>query len=509
MSQSRYTILLNSTLANAIFQAFTIVLNFIVVPLFVGKMGAEVYGLWILNFTIMGYLGVIGSGIPEGIVKHISEARGGQDYRLQTQVINVALLGYLVLGVGVCLMTLTLAGPIVNLFIMTPETNSLAKNLLWISGGFALLLYPLKVFTAAFQGLLAHVRLNLVKGVFALLGSAALILALLLGSPLEMVLVIFFGVEVISGLYLALLTRRIIPGFRLLLSGFDGQLFKSIMRFGLQVMILEIIALCAFQVDHLIIAYFLPVSAVATYAIVTKLFYQLRNIYGLLLGVVTPFVYEAHHKHDHAFIKRVVLKGTRYVNIGYIPLIILAMVISTPFITLWMGDEFGHKGVWSTFFLSQYLLSPVIGVIGTVAIGMSKVKAHQVYGFFAAGFNVVLSIIAVQFYGFVGVLIGTVVSTYLGMWIVYPYYCRYVDIKWSVPIKHNWRISTVLVLGFLVPGLYLVKGIMFTWPELILFSGAFLILEYLAMYLLFVEQEEKNAIAHWITPFLMRLKWSG
>jgi O-antigen/teichoic acid export membrane protein len=496
-------------LANAIFQAFTIVLNFVVVPLFVGKMGAEIYGIWIINFTIMGYLGVLGGGIPEGIVKHISEARGVQDYALQTRVINVALLGYLVLGGGVCLITLTFAGPIIDLFNITPESKTLAKNLLWVSGGFALLLYPLKVFTAAFQGLLAHVSLNLVNGVFAVLSSSTLILTLLLGFPLEMVLAMFFSVEVISGLYLALLTKRKIPGFCILPSGFDPKLFKSIMRFGLQVMLLEIIALCAFQVDHLIIAYFLPVSVVATYAIVTKLFYQLRKIYGLLLGVVTPFVYEAHHKQDHAFIERVVLKGTRYVNIGYIPLIILAMVISTPLITLWMGEEFGREGRWSTFFLSQYLFSPVIGVVGTVAIGMSKVKAHQVYGFFAAGFNVVLSIIAVQFYGFVGVLIGTVVSTYLGMWIVYPYYCRYVNIKWSVPIKHNWKISTVLVFGFLVPGLYLVQGIAFTWPELILFSGAFLLFEYLTMYLLFVEQEEKNALAHWIYPLLMRLKWSG
>lgn len=58
MSQSRYTLFINSTLANAIFQAFTILLNFVVVPLFVGKMGAEIYGIWILNFTIMGYLGL-------------------------------------------------------------------------------------------------------------------------------------------------------------------------------------------------------------------------------------------------------------------------------------------------------------------------------------------------------------------------------------------------------------------------------------------------------------------
>jgi O-antigen/teichoic acid export membrane protein len=509
MSQSRYALFFSNTLANAGFQLFTMVLNLVVTPLFVGKMGAELYGIWILNFTIMGFLGVIDSGVPAGIVKHISQARGSQDYRLQTKVIHAALAGYVLLGAATCLVTLNMAEPVLGIFNITPENRVLAKHLLWISGGFALLLYPLKVFTASFEGLLAQVTLNFVKGTFAVLNSGALILTILLAFPLEIVLSIFYGIESLSGVCLVLLTHKRIPGFRLLPARFDRELFGSIMKFGLQLTILEVIALCAFQVDHLIIAYFLPVTAVATYAIVTKLFYQLRKIYGLLLSVVTPFVFEAHHRNDHAFIERMVLKGTKYVNMGYIPLITLAMVISTPFLTLWVGEPYGSAGGWSTFFLSQYLVSPVIGVIGTVGIGMSKVRAMQVYGVIAAAFNVLFSIIAVQFYGFAGVLIGTVASTYLGIWFIYPHYCRYVKIPWTLPVKHNWKISAVLILGFLVPGLYIVQGVPFSWPMLIFFSGGFLSLEYIAMYLFFVEQEEKTAIAHWISPVLMKLKWNA
>jgi O-antigen/teichoic acid export membrane protein len=127
----------------------------------------------------------------------------------------------------------------------------------------------------------------------------------------------------------------------------------------------------------------------------------------------------------------------------------------------------------------------------------------------AVAFNVLFSIIAVQFYGFAGVLIGTVASTYLGIWFIYPYYCRSVKIPWTLPVKHNWKISAVLILGFLVPGLYIVQGVPFSWPMLIFFSGGFLSLEYIAMYLFFVEQEEKTAIAHWISPVLMKLKWNA
>jgi O-antigen/teichoic acid export membrane protein len=224
----------------------------------------------------------------------------------------------------------------------------------------------------------------------------------------------------------------------------------------------------------------------------------------MFLEVVQPMIFEANYNNDQAFIEKMVLKGTKYINMGYVPLIICGVVVSKPFITVWMGEEYGQYGYWSAFFMSQYLFSPIVGVIGSVVVGMSKIRPLQIFSACSVSLNLVISIIALKIIGLPGVLVGTVTSTYIVLIFAYPIYCRLVGISWRKPLVHNWKISFVLIFVFMFPGIWLGNLLIHSWLTFVVFSSVFMILIYAAMFLLFVEDEERNKIEALVRRFLVR-----
>lgn len=478
------------------------ILGFIFTPLFVRKMGTEVYGIWILVFTIIGYLRIVVSGLPGGVVKHIAEAKGEGDQHKQVQVINCALVAYLFIGAVIGVSIYFLATPLLTLFNISPKNFVTTVNLLKIGSIFIILSWPFFVFPAVLQGLLKNTVLNSINGLTSILNWGMLLFAVYNGYSLEIMLIMSYTISLASFLILALLVKKQIPALKFSIKSFDFSVFRSLTSFTIQMLLLEVIGTLAFETDNFILAYLLPVSAVGFYAITTKLFYELRNIYGLLLTVVTPLIFEAHKINDRSFIEKMVIKGTKYVNMSFVPLVILAMIISKPFITLWMGNDFGKYGYWSAFYLSQYLFSPVVGVIGTVAIGMSRLRPQQIVGIAMVVFNVVVSVIMVKLIGFPGVLVGTVADTLVAVPIIYHFNCKSTQIPWKEPLRHNWKISSILIFVFLIPGFFIMEFIPATWVAIIIFSAVFIVLVYGVMYLFFIEDEEKLRLRKFVSSTL-------
>lgn len=493
-SKSRTSVFYKNTAANIIFFVFNALLGLVVVPLFIKNMGADLYGIWVLNFAIMNYFIFLNSSISGGIIKNISESVSAHDISKQIATINVSLFLYLLIGLFIWLIFSFGVDYIVSFFKVNANQYTMLKQLLLISAGFAIVIWPLKVFEAVFVGLLQHTTLNIVRGIVSIVSSLSMIVMLSYNIGLELLIIAFYLISLLTGIILFFIYYRKHPEYRFSAADFKSSAIKPIVGFSLNLMILEIISMLSFQVDTFVIAYFLPISFVAVYAVVTKLFYLLQGVYGTLLSVIQPMIFNAAHKNDKAFIEKMALKGFKYILIFYVPLIIIASVISEPFITLWLGREFGQYAIWSSVFLLQYLISPAVGVLGTISIGMSKLKYMQLYGIFAALSNLGLSIWLVQLYGFQGVILGTVIATFFGVMIIYPYYCKAIDLDWKRPIQENYR-EFISLLFFLILGSFGIRLIeISTWfsllSTLILYSFIF----YLWMFLWFAYDEDKKKI---------------
>ena len=71
-SVSRYRQFMVNTTSNMLFKVFATLLGLVLTPIFVQRMGPELYGIWVLNFTILSYFYVVDTGFGSAVVRHIS-----------------------------------------------------------------------------------------------------------------------------------------------------------------------------------------------------------------------------------------------------------------------------------------------------------------------------------------------------------------------------------------------------------------------------------------------------
>lgn len=482
------------------------VLGLLIVPIFIGKLGPELYGVWILNFAIFGYFYAVDTSISSGVIKYISEARALEDRTMLLESIYNALLAYLFFGIIIFLFSqLFINTEILKWIVHDKEYLATIKRMIFISGIFSVVLWPQLVFPAVLQGLLKHSTLNLVKGVTALAQQIVLIAAISFTTKMENLLALFYLTSFVSGVFLYYIVKKQTKNKFISKSLYNFGLIKNISKFSRGIFILEILSMLAYQTDKIILTIFLPIDSLTKYDIVTKLFYQLRGFYGMFLGVIQPMIFHAKKANDKVFIYKMIIKGTKYLNITYIPLIILGIVISKPFITLWMGETYGQYGYWSSFYIAQYLITPMIGLIGTVVIGLSKTKMLQIFSLISVSLNLIISIIAVQVFSFPGVLIGTVLSSSLIVPILYKFYCDAADIDWRSPIKANWKITISLIIFFGLPGFIIADLFINTWLGLVIFASTFMIVIYSFNFTFFIDKEDKLIFIPMLTNIFLGL----
>ena len=494
--KSRSNLFFQNTSSNIIFLIFNSLLGLIVVPLFIKNMGADLYGMWILNFAIMNYFLFLGTSLSGGIIRNISESLNDNNISKQIRTINVSLVLYLFIGFLIWIFFIFSVDFIISYFKINMEQYDLFRQMLLISASFAIVIWPLKVFEAVFLGLLQHTTINIIKGIVSIITTITIIVLLNNNVDLKILLIVFYSLNMLVGVILFIIYYKRYPKYRFRFTDFKRDTVAPILGFSLNLMVLEVISMFSFQVDTFVIAYFLPISFVAIYAIITKLFYILRNLYGSFLGVIHPMIFNATHTGDKVFINKMALKGFKYVFIFYTPLIIITAILAKPFITLWVGEEFGQYAIWASAFLLQYIISPAVGVLGAISIGLSKLRYMQYYGVFASLSNLTLSILFVKMYGFQGVLLGTLVVTFFGVMIIYPYYCKAIELDWKIPIKENYR-EFISLLFFLVVGYISINNFLIdSWSVLIVIYILMLIIIYAWMFLNFGYKEEKEKLVN-------------
>jgi len=499
-----YNKYIESTFFNVIIKLLVIATTLVITPIFIRKMGEELYGIWILVFSIIGYFSIVVSGIPGGIIKHIAETK--EKTEKQIQVINIGFISYSLLGLVIGSIIFIFAENILQFFKITEEYQDISVLLLKISASFIIILWPLSVFESVLKGLLEYKVISIVKGITAFSNSIIILVALVLNFPIAIILIFSYTITVISSLLLFYFVKKEVTGFKLSLRLFDFSIFKSITQFTLGMLVLELISIMAYQVDKLIIGHYLSVKDITIYFVVTIAFYKLRIIYSMLSEVILPVIFEAKSKNDIQTIRKAVNKGTKYINIVYVPIVVLAVVISKMFLSLWMGPEYEKYGWWSAAFVFQHFLGAVyIAFPGKVSIGMGKLKQNQIINSILVIINVIISIVGIPYFGFASVLIGSIFISFVNVFGFYRFYCKLIGIPVKDIIYTNIKITVSLFI-YMIAGLIIINFLPTNWLALVMFSFVFIGLIYFSMYVFFVEEKEKLFIQNKIQQITSNFK---
>lgn len=396
------------------------------VPLTLGYLGSERFGVWMTLSALIALLGFTDLGLGNSLLNSVAHAAGRDDRRLIQANISSGIAMLLAVAVGLGLLfalvferipwadmfnvrsgaALAEAGPaaavLVVCFLVGMPVGAVQQIRLGLQQG-----YANSIFVAA--GNIGGLVL-VICAVQMRLGLPWLVLAMA-GTPLLAMLINGF----------ALMARS--PWLRPSLSDMNFAVARSLLRVGLLFLMLQLAVAVAYTSDSIIIAAMIGPSAVADYAVVSKLFMVPTLLVGFALAPLWPAYREALSRRDVEWVRKTFSRSIR-LSLWVAGTISAALVVlGLPIIAIWVGisavqPSFGLVlaiGVWTTM--------SAVGLATAMLLNGAQVVRFQVVsaGLMATA-NILLSIELTSRIGVAGVVWGSIIAYSLFVLIPVVFY---------------------------------------------------------------------------------------
>ena len=486
--------LFSNTILNFGGQGFLLVLNFATAPYIVHHLGAEMFGILALVQVTAGFAGFLNLGIGRALTKYVSGLYWKGDIKAINELFQTAWTTCIVSGlVALCV----IAGPratIARLLLRGgPETNNVADYAIFIAalGLFSsMLLEGVSGIPGALQRFDLYNSVNVLMGVCRALGPVVLIA---MGYSIRAVLAMNLIANLVGIVAFALVSRHLIHGLRFV-PHFKWAAFKRLFDFSLPLLLSAMSALIVTRLDRFILAYYLPLAAVAFYTLPYSLSEKLSMGVTNVTSVVFPFTSELHAREAHDKVQELYVRSTKMLTLVTFPLTVILLTIPGPILRYWLGPEFAAQGtlVLAMLGIATYLYAA--SAIPTVtALGIGRAWVPAIYALSGSVINIVVNLTLIPRYG----INGAALAALLHQALIVPFFIYHVNhlVKFSL-----WKLVSEAFLRPFACGavqfavLFMFRRFIFNLPSLGLVC--LLSLSVFGVLALFgaLRQDERNAL---------------
>ena len=291
--------------------AVSMVVVLMMTPYIIGQLGMDMFGLWSLIFAVIGIFGLMDFGFATAAVKAVAEATGSNDVTGRNRALASLLLVYTLIGLLSLLLVITLSGPVAAGFDLTDNQQGAFLPVFWLLGIAVSLNFPASLFKAALSGAGRMHIVNAVELLMVLI-NAGLVYTLLQAGYGITGLAISTAVTMLgTSLALIPLAYRLLPGFSLHWRLVSLHNIRPLLSFSVYAFMANIAVLMTLRLDLVVIKLFLPLSAVALYAVAAKVSEYTFLLNKQFSNALMPLVSQLHGRGDSDTVRRIMTDGTR------------------------------------------------------------------------------------------------------------------------------------------------------------------------------------------------------
>ena len=452
------------------------------------------YGFWTLAATFIGYYSLLDMGLSSALDRHIARAIGAEDNEELNRVFNTALLIFSCLGVAALLISIFLAGLAPYITSNQSDATLFLKVILVLGINMAIGI-PLRAYSGVLNAQLHFNLLSAIQFISLILRTLLIVLALHLGYKVLGLAVVTFLSTIPGSILYIYFANKNLPFLKIKREYWDRGTMKTLFSYTSILSIALLADQLRFHVDVFVVGAFINLAAVTHYRIAGLMAQYFLSLISACMGVLTPLFSQQDGAGDHEKIRKTLFIGTK-ISIAVSSFVGFGLIAwGKPFIERWMGQEY----------LDAY---PVLFflVLGTVfamwqfpsvslMYGTSKHKFFAYFNTLEGVINVLLSLMLVQYYGLLGVALGTFIPMTVIKLVVQPiYFCHVSSIKYSEYIYRMSRSIAVVCLSLAVPTLISLR---YAAPDYrTLFTVAFMSSCIYALTMWFIEfsPNEKNML---------------
>lgn len=413
-SQERLRRVAITAISSVFAKLIGIATTLITVPLTIGYLGEERYGLWMTISSVIALLAFADLGIGNGLLNSISEANGKDDRELARNYVSSTF--FMLLFVSVILGSAFIIAypylPWARMFNITnADSIADAGPAVCVFIGCFLVNIPLGVVNRIQLGYQDGFANNIWTAVGNLLGLLSVLLVIYCRGTLCWLVLAMAGAPIMAA---------VLNGWRLftyqrpwLMPTWSFATYtaaRKILGLGALFFVLQFASAVAFSSDNIVTAQILGTAAVTQYSVHSRLFGIVPMILMMVLNPLWPAYSESIARGDISWVRRTLIRSL-ITSLVLSSLCSIIFIIGGPLmLKIWVGDKVCPVlalllglGVWT-----------VMGTVGS-ALAMflngANVMRFQVIAALAmATMAVTLKIILTQRIGLPGVIWGTVIA---------------------------------------------------------------------------------------------------
>lgn len=384
------------------------------VPLTLGYLGGERYGIWVTISTFLAFLSFTDFGIANSLSNALGKAQAEGEHHLAARYVSSAFFIFCLICAAIVAITLMLAPTLARVFFPNLQSaearDEVAPALL-----LALLIFALNIPLLVTNKVLAvHQEIALsnywgIAGTILNLGAVLSVIWLRGGLP----------ALVLGSSGLGLLTNVAcavwVFGFRWAhlrphFTRIDFSAVRDLMSVGWKFLVIGAVWMVNSETDNLVIARYLGAAQVTPYAVTFAVFANATLVQTLAYPSLWPAYTEAFAQKDFVWMRRTFASHMKLGFISASVVVVFLIFFGTPIIRFWAGETAVPPfatviwmAVWNLMLATLYVASCLLNATG-------HLKGMTIYGTVTAVLNIGLSIPLAKIYGMSGVIAGTVIA---------------------------------------------------------------------------------------------------
>lgn len=323
-------------------KGISILIQLLLVPLTLGYLSTELYGIWLTLSSILIWINFFDVGFTLGLKNKLAEAIAIGDLKKGKALVSTTYFMMIIIFVPLCII-LELILPHINWSTFLNVNQAYNEQLVEVMQ-VLVICFCLQMIFNVISSILAACQKVALSSAFPVIGNFLALIAIYLltkfsqPSLLNLALAISYLPIIVyfisSIIFFSGKLKAIRPSFKAI----DTSLIKDILNLGVRFFIIQIQLIVLYQSTNILISNIASPADVTSYNLAYKYLSIALMLFNIILGPLWPAFTDAYTKKDYAWMNNVYKRMTKICALLIIAIII--MVILSPIAYhIWIGDK--------------------------------------------------------------------------------------------------------------------------------------------------------------------------
>lgn len=385
----------------------SIAVTFFLVPITLGYVSDELYGIWLILSSLLMMVQYFDVGFTLGLKNKLAEAIANRNIQRGKELVSTTYMMMVIIFIPLCII-LEIFTPYIcwsKFFNVSESYNSAIISALQIM----FVCICLQMITNTLVSVLSAYQRTAMASLFPVLGNLISLIVIFFLSKFTTpsLAKLAFAISTMPLIVLTIASfylyntiyKEIAPSFRFL----KFALVKDLFSLGAKFFLIQIQFIVLYQATNILISNVSNPIEVANYNVAYRYINISLMVFNILLTPLWPAFTDAYVKRDFPWMRSVYSKLTK-VLLMTIGIIILMIIVSPVVYKLWVGDKMNIPFIMTLSVGLFVIIHTWDSLQVTLINGIGTVKLQTYITLIGLIFNIPLALILGNFIGAIGVV---------------------------------------------------------------------------------------------------------